>query len=283
MSINRQPTVRQRRLGRVLKELRLAAEMTQPEAAEVLRCTEGKISRIENAQSGIREIDLVLLLDAYGIEDRSQRDALASLRREGRVRGWWTRRPISRGYADYAALESDASEISDVEVTLVPGLLQTDAYTRAIVEAQIPDVSAGRVEELVAVRAERRKILRRDSPVSFRAVVSEAALKHVIGSTAVMREQLLALTRSAEESNVGLRVLPESSGAHAALFGPFVILSFPEAMETDVVYLEGLRCAIYLEEPEEVQKYCQLFQKLTTESLPPDESRQVISRIAATL
>ncbi|MFI6609289.1 helix-turn-helix domain-containing protein [Streptomyces sp. NPDC050507] len=275
------PTARQRRLGRVLKELRVAARMTQPEAASVLRCTEGKISRIENALSGVREIDLELLLNAYGVGDEGQRAALEKLRREAKGRGWWTRHQIPRGYADYAALEEDASEAYNVETTLIPGLLQTPDYTRAMLQTQFPNADPDTVETFIAVKQERKQVLGKPSPLTLWAVISESVLKHIVGSQDIMRNQLRALVETAEQyKNVNLLVLPESSGAHAGLFGPFVILSFPESTETDVVYLDGLKRILYLEEPHEVTEYRASFQSLMKASMDHEKSKRYVAQLA---
>ncbi|MGW6919249.1 helix-turn-helix domain-containing protein [Kitasatospora sp. NPDC054939] len=280
--VNRNPTVRQRRLARTLKELRVAAGLTIAQSARQLACAESKISRIEAAQSGVRLVDLRLLLDLYGVTNPATRAQLEDLSREGRLRGWWDRYSdtLSPLYADYIALETDASDAYGVETVLVPGLLQTEDYTRAVVRAQIEDATAEQVELLTKVRLERRAVLRRGAPLRLWVVLSESVLKHRIGGRAVMREQLDHLVAMAEEPNINIQVLPEASDAHAALFGPLVILSFPESTETDVVYVDSLLSTLYIEEPNEVFKYSELFRRALAESLPRTESIALIERIA---
>ncbi|WP_188303252.1 helix-turn-helix domain-containing protein [Streptomyces sp. CBMA123] len=282
MPVNRNPTVRQRRLARTLKELRVAARMTMVQAARQLDCAESKISRIEAAQSGIRLVDLRLLLDLYGVTDHAVRSRLEELSREGRLRGWWDRYSdaLSPLYADYISLEADASDAYSVETFLVPGLLQTEDYTRAVVRAQIEDASVEQVEQLTKVRLERRSVLTRESPLRLWVVLSESVLKHQIGGRAVMREQLDYLVAMAGRPNINIQVLPEESDVHAALFGPLVILSFPESTETDVVYVDSLLSTLYIEEPGEVFKYSSLFRRGLAESLPRKESIAFIERIA---
>ncbi|MEV7021613.1 helix-turn-helix transcriptional regulator [Kitasatospora sp. NPDC093558] len=282
MPVNRNPTVRQRRLARTLKEMRVAARMTIAQSARQLACAESKISRIESAQSGIRLVDLRLLLDLYGVEDRATRSQLESLSREGRLRGWWDRYSdtLSPLYADYISLEADASDAYSVETFLIPGLLQTEDYTRAVVRAQIEDASVEQVESLTKVRLERRSVLNRESPLRLWVVLSESALKHQIGGRAVMREQLDYLVSMAGKPNINIQVLPEDSDVHAALFGPLVILSFPESTETDVVYVDSLLSTLYIEEPGEVFKYSNLFRRALAESLPRKESIELIELIA---
>ncbi|MFE6050510.1 DUF5753 domain-containing protein [Kitasatospora sp. NPDC056446] len=275
--------MRQRRLARTLKELRTGANQTMAQSARHLACAESKISRIEAAQSGIRLVDLRLLLDLYGVTDPEVRGRLEVLSREGRLRGWWDRYSdtLSPHYADYIALESDASDMYSIQTLLVPGILQTEDYTRAVVRAQIEDATPDQIETLTKVRQERRSVLTRDLPLRVWAVISESALRHQVGGSAVMREQLRSLVASAERPSINVQILPEASEVHAALFGPVTILGFPETSETDVVYVDSLLSTLYLEEPDEVFKYTNLFRRALAESLPHSESIALIERIAS--
>ncbi|MFD0409434.1 helix-turn-helix domain-containing protein [Kitasatospora sp. NPDC127116] len=281
--MNKNPTVRQRRLARTLKELRGDADLTIAQSARHLACAESKISRIEAAQSGIRLVDLRLLLDLYGVKDPETRGRLEILSREGRLRGWWDRysEALSPLYADYIALESDASDMYSIQTLLVPGILQTEDYTRAVVRAQIEDATSEQIETLTKVRQERRSVLARDTPMTVWAVLSESALRHQVGGPSVMREQLRSLAASSESPNINVQILPEASEIHAALFGPVTILSFPEVAETDVVYVDSLLSTLYIEEPDEVFKYANLFRRALAESLPRNESIALIERIAS--
>ncbi|MFD0275516.1 helix-turn-helix domain-containing protein [Kitasatospora sp. NPDC127111] len=283
MPVNRNPTVRQRRLARTLKEMRTEADLTIAQSARHLACAESKISRIEAAQSGIRLVDLRLLLDLYGVTEPATRSRLEALSREGRLRGWWDRYSdtLSPLYADYIALEADASDMYSIQTLLVPGILQTEDYTRAVVRAQIEDATPDQIETLTKVRQERHSVLAGDTPLRVWAVISESALKHQVGGPSVMREQLRSLAASAERPNVNVQVLPETSEVHAALFGPVTILSFPEVTEMDVVYVDSLLSTLYIEEPEEVFKYANLFRRALAESLPRNESIALIERIAS--
>ncbi|WP_329563831.1 DUF5753 domain-containing protein [Kitasatospora sp. NBC_01266] len=282
MPVNRNPTVRQRRLARTLKELRTAKRLTLAQAAQQLACAESKISRIEAAQSGVRLIDLRLLLDLYDVHDRGTRAGLEALSREGRLRGWWDRysETLSPLYADYIALEADASDAYSIQTLLVPGLLQTEDYTRAVVRAQIEDATPEQVEILTKVRQERRSVLTRNAPLRLWVVLSESVLKHQIGGPSVMRGQLEFLASASDNPTINIQVLPEASDVHAALFGPVVILSFPETTETDVAYVDSLLSTLYIEEPDEVFKYANLFRRALAESLPRTESLALIERIA---
>lgn len=282
MPVNRNPTVRQRRLARTLKELRVAAKLTIAQSARQLACAESKISRIEAAQSGIRLVDLRLLLDLYAVTDQATRAQLEVLAREGRTRGWWDRYSdtLSPLYADYIALEADAADMYSIQTLVVPGILQTKDYTRAVVRAQIEDATSEQVETLTKVRQERRAVLSRPTPLRVWAVLSESVLRHQIGGVDVMQEQLRFLLEAAEQPSINIQVLPEASDVHAALFGPVTILSFPDSTETDVVYVDSLLSTLYIEEPEEVWKYAALFRRALAESLPRTESAALIERIA---
>ncbi len=261
----------------------MKANLTIAHSARHLACAESKISRIEAAQSGIRLVDLRLLLDLYGVPDPEARDRLEILSREGRLRGWWDRysETLSPLYADYIALESDASDMYSIQTLLVPGILQTEEYTRAVVRAQIEDATPDQIDTLTKVRQERRSVLARDVPMRVWAVLSESALRHQVGGSSVMREQLRSLASSAESPNINVQILPEASEIHAALFGPVTILSFPEVAETDVVYVDSLLSTLYIEEPDEVFKYANLFRRALAESLPRNESIALIERIAS--
>jgi transcriptional regulator with XRE-family HTH domain len=284
VAVNKNPTVRQRRLGRTLRDLRVNAGKTLAEAAEELECAESKMSRIESAQSGVRPVDLRVLLDLYGIDDQELRTRLRELARNGRERGWWSQyedalKPV---YADYIALEWDASELYAVETALIPGLLQTPAYTEAVIRLQRQDKAddSAYVEEQLDVRSQRRQVLARRQPLRLWTVIAESALTHSVGGQGVMREQLEALILSGREKNIQLQILPTDSAINATLHGPFGILSFPEPAETDVVYADNLLGTVYYEEPKQVEIYTTLFRRLNSEALPVEES---LDRIRAAM
>ncbi|WP_160161385.1 helix-turn-helix domain-containing protein [Embleya hyalina] len=282
VTVNRNPTVRQRRLARTLREIRTGAGRTIAQAAGTLACAESKISRIESGQSGIRLVDLRLLLDAYGVDDESVRLRLEELSRGGRQRGWWNRyaQDLNPMYADYIALEADASEFLSVQPFLIPGLLQTERYTRAVVKAQMPDVTDDQVDTLTKIRQERRSVLTRPDPLTVWVVLSEWVLGQEIGGQAVMQEQFAYVIDMAGEPNISLQILPKTSEAHAALFGPFVILTFPDPAETDVVYVDGMVSTIYIEEPDEVMKYSALARRVVADAHPYKKSLALIKSAA---
>ncbi|MFJ9381125.1 helix-turn-helix domain-containing protein [Streptomyces sp. NPDC101455] len=284
MPVNRNPTVRQRRLGRMLKDLRTQARKTLAQAADELQCAESKMSRIEAAQSGIRALDLRVLLDLYDVKDQGLRARLQELARHGRERGWWSKYEdsLKSAYADYIALEWDASDLYVVETSLIPGLLQTPAYTEAVIREQRPDKADDfdYVQEQVKVRGQRRQVFARPQPLRLWAILTESSLNHRVGGADVMRDQLDYLADQAAETNIQVQVLPSAAAVNAALHGPFGILSFPEPAETDVVYADGLTDTVYYEEPAQVGVFTALFRRLNSEALPVEES---ITRIRAAI
>ncbi|MBT2365228.1 helix-turn-helix domain-containing protein [Streptomyces sp. ISL-10] len=277
MPVNRNPTVRQRRLGRMLREARGAAGKTIAQAAAELDCAESKISRIEAAQSGIRSLDLRALLDFYGVTDQTRRARFQDLARNGRERGWWSQYEgsLNSEYSDLIALEWDASDLYVVETALIPGLLQTPAYTEAVVRTQNPAKSDEDVAAQVKVRGQRRQTFARSTPLRLWAVITEAALKADLGKD-VMRDQLESLVSLARETNIQIQVLPSSAAINVALYGPFGILAFPEPVETDIVYRDDLMSIVYYEDPKQVEFYTALFRRLNSEALPVEQSLSII-------
>lgn len=278
MPINSNPTIRERRLARRLRELRTAAGLTHADAAHVLGSAESKVGRIENAQSGVRLPDLRALLDAYGVTDPAERHAIEVLSREAKKKGWWSQyaKVVDADYAAYVAIESDAAELYDVETNLVPGLLQIPAYTEALIKLQAPDSSPEHVRTQISVRQERRHLLSRDVPLQLWVIISEGVLHHRVGNAEVMRTQLESLAEDSLKPNVQLQVLPREDPMNACLFGPFVIISFPASAETDIVYTESPTSAVYYEEAADVDTYTTLFRRLNVAAASISTSRALI-------
>lgn len=252
--------------------------MTHAEVSEVLGSAESKIGRIENAQSGVRLLDLRALLDAYGVTDPDTRSEIELLARDSKKKGWWSRYAsvVDSAYAAYVAVEWDAAELYNVETNIVPGLLQTPEYTRALVELQIPDATPEAVEARIDVRQERRNLLTREHPIQFWAIVAESALYHRVGSNDVMKAQLESLISDSRRRNIELQVLPREDPMNACLFGPFVIMSFPTAGETDIIYAESPTSTQYYEETADVETYTTLFRRLNMAAENVSKSRDRI-------
>lgn len=279
-----EPTARQVRLGHVLKALRVDGNHgPQGDVARSLGWSESKLNRIESGRIGITDTDLTALLALYGVKDRGLRAYIVQLKRRGSERGWETkvRDTVSSVYADYIGYEDDASDAYNVQTVLIPGLLQTHDYAVAVLDQHLPDLTEEAREERLGIRTRRQEVFKRPNPLVFWGVLSESVFRHVIGSPAIMAEQLDHLLAMCADYPhiINIQVLPEKAASHASLFGPFVILSFPERWEPDIVYLEGLTANRFLEENGEVQDYSRLFKRLMVqESLREPESIELVRK-----
>lgn len=274
-------TVLGRQLGDELRRLRESARLTTAGAAEALDCTKGKISRIENGRVTVRLPDLTAMLHAYGATDIQLRDRLTMLARKAnrrRRQGWWNQygSMLADTYRDYIALEAMAGTIRTFQAQLVPGLLQTPEYTRAVTVASRQWQTADEIEQFVRVRLTRQERLIGDSPLHLWVVLSEAVLLQQVGGPEVMKPQLEHLLTVAERPNVTIQVLPFSRGAHASMFGPYVVLGFPEEAALDVVLADNPTGSVWLEREAEVARYRELFDAARTSALSPVESCAVI-------
>ncbi|GAA0904988.1 helix-turn-helix transcriptional regulator [Streptomyces thermoalcalitolerans] len=276
-------TVLGRQLGEELRRLREAAQLTTSEAAEALDCTKGKISRIENGRVTVRLPDLTAMLHAYGATDTELRDRLTVLARKAnrrRRQGWWNQygSMLADTYRDYIALEAMADTIRTFQAQLVPGLLQIPEYIRAVTVASRQWQTADEIEQFVQVRLTRQERLSGESPLHLWAVLSEAVLLQQVGGPEVMKAQLEHLLAMSERANVTIQVLPFSRGAHASMFGPYVVLGFPEEAALDVVLTDTPTGSMWLEREAEVARYRELFDAARTSALSPVESLSVIRR-----
>lgn len=278
-------TVLGRQLGDELKNFREAAKISMSEAAEILDCTKGKISRLENGHVPVRTPDLTALMHAYGIEDPQTRDRLGALARRANRRrrdGWWHQygSVLGDAYRDQIELEAICDRVRTYEVQLVPGLLQTAEYGRAVTVASRAWEKPEEIEQFVEVRLARQRRLTDAEPLQLWAVVAEGVLRQQVGGPAVMAAQLEHMASMAESSNVTVQVLPFECGAHSGMFGPYLVLSFPQVTSLDLVLTETPTGNIWMERELEVAYYRQLFNDARTSALPPTESLALIRRIA---
>jgi transcriptional regulator with XRE-family HTH domain len=271
------PTVRRRRLALELRRFRESARLTCEEVAEHLECSASKISRIETGRVSVSPRDVRDMLDLYGVPGE-QRDDLVQLARESRHKGWWHAYSdaIQPRFATYIGLENAASEIRIYEVALIPALLQTQDYARAVITAGSVGASDDVAERSVAVLMARQPLLTGDDPPRVWAVLDEAALRRRVGGAGLMRLQLEHLLEVSGLPNVALQVLPFGAGAHPAMGRPFVILAFPERADSDVVYLEDLTSALYVEDVAEVDRYNVFFDHLRATALSFSDSAALI-------
>ncbi|MEV8055916.1 helix-turn-helix domain-containing protein [Streptomyces antimycoticus] len=278
-------TVLGRQLGDELRRFRESAGLSTADAAEVLDCTKGKISRIENGHVPVRTPDLNALMQAYNVEDSEARERLAALARRANRRrrdGWWRQYESVLGdaYRDQIEMEAICDSIRTYEVQLVPGLLQTAEYGRAVTVASRSWQTPEEIEQFVQVRLTRQERLTGETPMDFWAVLSEGVLRQQVGGPAVMRAQLEHMAAMAEQSNVTVQVLPFSRGAHSSMFGPYLLLSFPQLASLDLVLSETPTGNIWMEREPEVARYRELFDDARTAALPPTESLALIRRVA---
>jgi transcriptional regulator with XRE-family HTH domain len=276
------PPVRRRLLGAALRRFREQAGYALEDAARILECDRSKISRIETGQRGVRPKELSELLVEYGVDD-AHREALLTVARQARQAGWWQSysHVLSDSYQDFISLEASAAASWTYEAQLVPGLLQTEHYARAIAAASLVGESQEQREQFVQARLTRQHVLTRDEPLQFWAILSEGALRQMVGGPQVMTAQLRYLIEiGSNRPNVNLQVLPFAAGAHAATSGPFVIMKFPEAPDLGVVYLEGQTGGIYLESADEVARYTLVFEHLRASALSTSATVRLIDEVA---
>ena len=277
----RSPTVRERRLARALRHLREEASLTIEDVAEKLEISPSTVSRMETAQVGVRPRDLRFLLDMYEITD-AERDQLLQIARERRQQQWW------QEYADLpniavAGLEEDASTIWQYSTQLVPGLLQTEAYARAVLGAIRLDSKPGDIDRRLDLRLHRQALLTRADAPEYWVILDEAVVRRQVGGPAAMAEQLGHLIEVARLPNVTLQVLPFTSGEHAGMDGEFTILHYRESSDPDVVYIENTGNDLYLERSEVTRRYNKLFDHLRAAAQNPGESIRTLGTIQSQL
>ncbi len=271
--------VRRMLLGSQLRRLREARGITREAAGYSIRASESKISRMELGRVSFKTRDVEDLLTLYGITDEQERASLLSLAREANVAGWWHSYSdvLPSWFPTYVGLEGAASLIRAYEVQFVHGLLQTEAYARAVVKRGMRGASAADIDKRVALRLERQKyLLDEGGAPEFHIVLDEAALRRPYGDREVMRGQLHHLIEISQRPNVRLQIMPFSFGGHSGESGAFTILSFPESDLSDVVYLEQLTSALYLDKHEDVIQYEKALKELQQDSPGPDESRDLL-------
>ncbi|MEE4543821.1 helix-turn-helix transcriptional regulator [Streptomyces sp. V4-01] len=275
------PAVRRRRLGEELRRLRDLAGLTSGEAAGHAGWHQSKVSRIETGRSTVTAQDVTLLLDLYGVRDRALRDLLATLAGRGSSRGWWHdfRDVLPVEYRDFISLETGATRARSLENSVVPGLLQTPQYARALTRDVMPQLDEPAVAALVDVRTARQAVLRQDPPLELWAVLDEAVLRRGVGGSEVMDDQLRRLQEAAELPHVHVQVLPFSAGGHMGVTNSFVIFSFPRIADLDVVVVDHLTSSLYVDRKEDVAAYTAAFTRSRTRALPREESAAKIAEI----
>jgi transcriptional regulator with XRE-family HTH domain len=286
MPARQSPTLRRRRLSAELKRLRDGQGLTATQVARQLEWPVSKVTRMERGE-WLRPSphDIGRLLEVYGVVDEREHEALTTLARQGRQRGWWHayREMISERYSTYIGLEAEASSVFSFQPLMMPGLLQTTAYARALILGGPSQLGAREAELRATIRTERQKILTDEDPARLWAVLDEAAIRRTVGGAEVMRAQLRHVLQIAELAKVTVQVIPFDAGAHAGIGGAFAILSFPHADDPDAVYVETIAGELFVEDPEEVGRYTVAFQRLTAKALNPGDTITMIAAAAAEL
>ncbi|WP_435873091.1 helix-turn-helix domain-containing protein [Micromonospora arborensis] len=275
------PTVLRILLGAQLRRLRESSGVTREGAGWEIRSSESKISRMELGRVGFKERDVSDLLTLYGVTEDHEREALLKLARDANSPGWWHRYGdvLPTWFQSYLGLEAAAALIRSYEVQFVPGLLQTREYARSVVLLGHGTADPAEIDRRVALRMQRQQLLRRDNPPQLWAVVDEAALRRPIGGPAVMRGQLAALIEATKSPNIRLQVIPFAAGGHAAAGGAFTILRFGDQELPDIVYIEQLTSAIYLDKRDDLDYYAVAMERLCVEAEPPERTPEILGRL----
>jgi transcriptional regulator with XRE-family HTH domain len=272
------PTVLRIVLGTQLRRLREASGITREAAGDAIRASHAKISRLELGRVGFKERDIVDLLALYGVTDAAEREEFLGLARRANARGWWHQHGdlLPSWFEMYLGLEQAASVIRTYQVQFVPGLLQSEEYARSVILVGHQEESADEIDRRVQLRMTRQKMLMEPGAPQLWAVIDEAALSRPFGSPRVMREQLEYLLHMTSMSNVTVQVLPFRFGIHAAAGGPFTILRFAESDLPDIVYLEQLNSAVYLDKRPEVEDYLAVMERVSVQAETPADTKALL-------
>jgi transcriptional regulator with XRE-family HTH domain len=264
------PTALRIMLGNQLRQLREASGITTGAAGHAIRASHAKISRMELGRVGFKERDVADLLTLYGVTDEQERSSFMALAGRANVPGWWHHYSdiLPSWFEMYLGLEQASSVIRTYQPQLVQGLLQTQECARVVIQLGHPSASVAEIERRVALRMSRQEVLTRPGAPYLWAVIEEGALWRLDGRLA-MQEQICHLIDMAKLSNITLQVIPIYSGAHVSLGGPFSLLRFSEPDLPDIVYLEQLSSALYLDEIEEVQRYREIMDRLSVQAQSP--------------
>ncbi|ARQ69160.1 helix-turn-helix domain-containing protein [Streptomyces marincola] len=279
-------TVRRYLLGMELRRLRMTAGVKQETAALHVDMDDSKLSRVENGTSPISKPELVELLKLYGVREGEHElfDFLVALYREARKRGWWyqQRGVIPPSVQQLIELESSATSMFQFSLTVVPGLLQTENYARALISA-FPVPAPGSVEKAVEVRMTRQRILAEDAAPQLVCVLDEAALRRQVGGPRVQAEQLRKLVTISDPPRLTVQVVPYSQGVHAGMDGGFKLFSYPDPFNLEFAFVEYLDGRIFVEGDGQVDAFTRTADLLRTQALSSDDSLDLIARIAEDL
>jgi len=275
------PTVLRILLGAQLRRLRETKAITREDAGWEIRASGSKISRMELGRVSFKERDVADLLTLYGVSDPDEREALLVLARQANNPGWWQQYGdiLPGWFQSYLGLEAAASLIRTYEIQFVPGLLQTPEYSRAVIMLGHAGVTPEEMDRRVELRRQRQQVLDRPDAPQLWAVIDEAVLRRPIGGVEVMRGQLQHLVELMGQTNITIQVMPFSFGGHAAEGGAFSILRFNDPELPDIIYVEQLATALYLDKRDEVDRYGAVMERLCAVSTTPAETVDLLEKI----
>jgi transcriptional regulator with XRE-family HTH domain len=279
------PTVLRMLLGIQLRRLREAKGLTPEQAGYEIRASRSKISRVEHGRVGFKERDVADLLSLYGVTDEKERQRMLALAQQANDQGWWAKYDdiMPDWFESYVGLEQATSLIRTYELQFVPGLFQTDDYARAVTVLGHRAAPPSEIERRVSLRMQRQELLARDDTPRIWAVIDESALRRPVGGRDVMRAQLRHLVDVTEFPRVTLQVMPFSRGGHPAAGGSFAILRFAEPDLPDIVYIEQLTSALYMDRRDEVDHYMEVMNRLSAEAETPADTASMLRKIIKTL
>ncbi len=275
-------TVLRMLLGTHLRRFREAAGITPEQASREIRGSRSKISRLETGRVGLKSRDVNDLLTLYGVTDGRLRSRFLALVEQSNTPDWWTKYSdiLPDWFETYLGLESAASTIRSFEIQFVHGLLQTEDYARAVTRLGRATASAAEIERRVGLVLSRQSLLTRPEPPRIWSIMDEAVLRRPVGGPAVMHSQLKHLLEMAGLPHVTLQVVPFARGGHAGAGGSFSVLRFEERDLPDLVYIEQLTGAIYLNQRADVERYLEVVDQLSGEALTPAGTRSFIDQVA---
>ena len=275
------PTVSRIVLGTQLRRLREEAGITREAAGDAIRASHAKISRLELGRVGFKERDVTDLLALYGVTDEERLATVMELMRQANTRGWWQQHSdvLPTWFENYLRLEQVAKVIRTYQVQFVPGLIQNEEYARAVIQHGHRARTDYEIERRVQLRMDRQKMLHQPDAPHLWAVIDEAALTRPFGPPRVMRSQIQHLLDLSSAPNIDVQVLPFQSGAHAAAGGSFTILRFAEPDLPDVVYLEQLTSAVYLDKRTDVEDYVMIMERISVQAETPTRSQATLRRL----
>jgi transcriptional regulator with XRE-family HTH domain len=278
---SRGPTVHRMMLGSLLHRLRTDAEVTADQAADAIRASRSKISRVENGRVGFKVRDVEDLLRLYRVADSPMREKVMTLVRQANAPGWWSRYAdvTADWFAEYLGLETAASLIRSFEMQFVHGLFQTREYARAVTLLGHSAAPAEEIDRRVALRVRRQELLTGPEVPRVWSILDEGALRRPVGGRVVMRRQLDRVMELSDLRNVTIQVVPFDAGGHAGAGGSFTMLRFLAEEVPDIVYIEQLTSALYLDKREDVDHYLEVMDSLGTEALTPAESLSLVAKI----